>query len=173
VPSLSQIDPTDVDASFLEPVARAACQLQLTQSTTRVFDCLRDLRCLAHWWPGARDIVSLPPGLYGAGDVAVLKLRQENVVVLVLAYKPGSRIVLALRKPRSRLLLDLRVRCAAAGTLLDLVIETPRAPSFLAQTVRQLRLRLLCREAAARIERHLRTSLAPGNLSHGGDVMHE
>jgi hypothetical protein len=164
MPLLSQTD-SHTDASFLDATARATARFRLPLPSAQVFDCLRNLRCLACWWPQARDIVALPPGLYGTGDVAVLKLRGENVVVLVIAYKPGRRIVLALRKERSRLLLDLRVRADASSTTLELALDTPRAQSFIAQSVQQLRLRLLCREAATRLERHLRASLLPAHPS--------
>ena len=73
----------------------------------RVFDCLRDLSCLQHWWPHARAIQALPGGLCGVGDFGVLHVRDEAVLLRVLVFKPGTRIVLALGFERGSILLDL------------------------------------------------------------------
>lgn len=73
----------------------------------RVFDCLRDLSCLRHWWPHARSIEALPGGLCGVGDFGVLHVRDEAVLLRVLVFKPGHRMVLALRFARGSILLDL------------------------------------------------------------------
>ena len=73
----------------------------------RVFDCLRDLSCLRHWWPHARSIEALPGGLCGVGDFGVLHVRDEAVLLRVLVFKPARRMVLALRFARGSILLDL------------------------------------------------------------------
>ena len=156
------VDPRQAEACFVEASACASASLRLPCAPARVFDCLRNLKCLVHWWPGAEDILAVPPGVYGPGDVAVLKLRRESVGVLVIAYKPGRRIVLSLQKERSRLLVDLRVRASGSDALLELAIEAPNAPTRLAQAVQRMRLRGLCREAATGLERHLRASPLTG-----------
>lgn len=158
------------DARVMETITRASATLRLTCKSPRVFDCLRNLKCLAHWWPGAQNIVALPPGVYGTGDVAVLQLRGENVGVLVIAYKPGRRIVLSLQMERSRLLVDLRVRAIESETVVELSFEAPRASTFLAQTVQQVRLRGLCRDAAIGLDRHLHASLAALHPNRSPDV---
>lgn len=148
------------DVTFPESGACSHASLHLPLSPAAVFDGLRDLKGLAHWWPDARNIVAVPPGVYAAGDHALLELRRERVAVRVLAYKPGRRIVLSLLKRHSRLLVDIRVRPAGPGTLLDLAIESPSAPTLLAQVLLQLRMRRLCRDAVTRLARYLRATHA-------------
>lgn len=157
-PALAQALRSTIHAGCPESVCCAHAQLLLPFASAQVFDCLRNLACLAEWWPGATGIVALPPGVYGAGDAALLRLGQDNATVRVIAYKPGRRIVLSVQWPRQRVLVDLRVRGDAATTQLDLSIESPRASTLLAQTLQGLRLRALCRGARERLERHLRQS---------------
>jgi uncharacterized protein YndB with AHSA1/START domain len=147
-----------IHAGCPEAVCCAHAQLQLPFASARVFDCLRNLACLADWWPGATGIAALPPGVYGAGDAALLQLDPDHASVRVIAYKPGRRIVLSVQSPRQRVLVDLRVRGDAVSTQVGLSIESPRASTLLAQTLQGLRLRALCRNAGARLERHLRHS---------------
>ena len=147
-----------IHAGCPESVCCAHAQLQLPFASAQVFDCLRNLACLADWWPGATGIAALPPGVYGTGDVALLRLGRDHATVRVLAYKPGRRIVLSVQWPRQRVLVDLRVRGDATTTQVDLSIESPRASTLLAQTLQGLRLRALCRGARERLERHLRQS---------------
>jgi hypothetical protein len=147
-----------IHAACPESVCCAQAQLELPFATAQVFDCLRNLACLADWWPGARGIVASPPGVYGAGDTALLQLGADYATVHVIAYKPGRRIVLSVQWPRQRVLVDLRVRGDADTTQVDLSIESPRAATLLAQTLQGLRLRALCRGARDRLERHLRQS---------------
>ncbi len=147
-----------IHAACPESVCCAQTQLQLPFASTQVFDCLRNLACLADWWPGASGIVASPPGVYGAGDAALLWLGLDSATVHVIAYKPGRRIVLSVQSPRQRVLVDLRVRGDAGTTRIDLSIESPRASTLLAQTLQGLRLRAWCRGARDRLERHLRQS---------------
>lgn len=81
--------------------------IDIPHARQRVFDCLRDLSCLRHWWPHASSIEALPGGLCGVGDFGVLHVRDEAVLLRVLVFKPGRRIVLALRFERGSILLDL------------------------------------------------------------------
>jgi hypothetical protein len=137
----------------------AQARIVLPRAQPRVFDCLRNLGCLADWWPGARAIVALPPGVYAAGDVAVLELaKNERIGLRVIAYKPGRRIVIGFVHERRRLLVDLRVGGDLDSATVTLSIETPRPASLLAQTLQGLRLRRLCRQAAQALERHLLAS---------------
>lgn len=82
-------------------------QIDTPFARQRVFDCLRDLSCLRHWWPHARAIEALPGGLSGVGDFGILHVRDEAVLLRVLVFKPGHRMVLAMRFTRGSILLDL------------------------------------------------------------------
>lgn len=147
-----------IHAACPEAVLCAQSRIPLPFASNRVFDGLRNLARLADWWPGATGIDALPPGVYGAGDAALLRLGPERAGVHVIAYKPGRRIVLSMLLPSGRVLVDLRVRGDETATTLSLAIESPRAPNLLAQTLQGLRLRKLCRDAGVRLERHLRQS---------------
>jgi hypothetical protein len=123
------------------------------------FECLRDLGCLPHWWPGARAIAPLPPGLCQPGDSAVLETRDGAVLLRVLSYRPRRRLVLALVEPDATLLLvDLALICNATGTEVRLGLETPRPALVLAATRAAVRLRLIGQQAAAALELHLTAS---------------
>jgi hypothetical protein len=132
----------------------------LTSATREsAFDCLRDLGCLPHWWPGARAIAPLPPGLCQPGDSAVLETRDGAVLLRVLSYRPRGRLVLALVEPDATLLLvDLALTCNSAGTEVRLGLETPRPTAALAATRAAVRLRLIGLQAAAALELHLAAS---------------
>lgn len=151
-------EPCTIHAACPEAVLCAQARIRLPLASDRVFDGLRNLACLADWWPGATGIAALPPGVYGAGDAALLRLGPDRARVHVIAYKPGRRIVLSVCLPIGRVLVDLRVRGDERTTMLTLAIESPRASTLLAQTLQGLRLRKLCRDAGARLERHLRQS---------------
>lgn len=160
-PSLStermpDAEPRRIHAGCPEAVLCAQVQLRLPFASTPVFECLRNLACLADWWPDASGIVAVPPGVYGTGDSALLLFGPDCATVRVIAYKPGRRIVLSLQRPRQQMLIDLRVSGDADATRLVLSLESPRAATILAQTLQGLRLRRLCRQAGERLERHLR-----------------
>ena len=70
--------------------------LALPFASANVFDCLRDLSCLVHWWPHAKSIQPLPPGLCNVGDMAIFSLTKSDALLRVLIFKPGKRMVLAL-----------------------------------------------------------------------------
>lgn len=151
-----------IHAGCPEAVHCAHARLGLPFPARQVFERLRDLGALADWWPEATAIAAAPPGVYGAGDVAVLYLGLEPASVRVIAYKPGRRIVLAMQMLRQRLLIDLRISGDHDSTRIDLSIETPRASTFLAQTLQGLRLGSLCRRAGQRLTRSLGQSLGRG-----------
>lgn len=89
--------------------------IELPGSHERVFNCLRDLTCLMHWWPHAQSLRPLPPGLCNVGDMAILRARQDNALLRVLAFKPGRRMVLAIGFKQGLVVLDLAVRQVDAG----------------------------------------------------------
>lgn len=151
-------------APCLDTVAYAHAASSLPFAPERVFDCVRNLGCLVHWWPGARGIVATPPGVYAAGDVALLQLAREAVAVRVIAYKPGRRIVLSMQYECRRLLVDLSVQGNEAGSVVRLSIEAPRESNWLAAKLQALRLRSVCRTAAARLVLHLRNSPVLGPM---------
>lgn len=141
-----------------DSVAFAFTELVLPFAHECVFDCLRNLGCLVHWWPGARGILAVPPGVYSAGDVALLQLERGSLVVRVIAYKPGRRIVLSLQQERRHWLVDLRVRALGERCALRMTFEAPREANWLSYTLQGLRLRALCRNAAEQLAHHLRNS---------------
>jgi hypothetical protein len=160
----------DENGDGLRAIAHARCpdsvlvaqaRFRLARDRDRVMACLRNLGCLVDWWPAATRIVAAPPGVYAVGDVALLELAGAVIVVRVIAYKPASRIVLSLQRDEGRLLVDLRVCDDGTGCTLSLTMETPRVGTMLAQTLQGLRLRALCRQAAARLGRHLVSAVAP------------
>ncbi len=140
--------------------------LALPFASANVFDCLRDLSCLVHWWPHAKSIQPLPPGLCNVGDMAIFSLTKSDALLRVLIFKPGKRMVLALGLEPGLVLLDLSVKgdgesCggkAQESCELQFRLETPRS----GQPIRELRqwlwLRTLGARAAAGMERHLRNS---------------
>jgi hypothetical protein len=147
-----------------DSVSTAHAHISFALDRQRVMACLRNLGCLVDWWPGARRMVALPPGVYAAGDLAILELEREVIGVRVIAYKPERRIVLSLQRESGLLLLDLRVRDDAVGVTIDLTLEAARAPTMLAQTLQGIRLRALCRQASERLSRHLHAVAAPGGV---------
>ena len=90
-----------------------------------MFDCLRDLSCLVHWWPRAKSIQPLPPGLCNVGDMAVFSLRKSDALLRVLIFKPGKRMVLALDLQHGLVLLDLSVHGDDQQCRLQFRLETP------------------------------------------------
>ena len=132
--------------------------LTLPFASAKVFDCLRDLSCLLHWWPHARSIQPLPPGLCNVGDMAVFSLRKNDAMLRVLIFKPGKRMVLALGLVHGLVLLDLTVRGDDQQCELQFRLETPRSGQPLREMRQWLWLRTLGASAAAGMERHLRTS---------------
>jgi len=123
-----------------------------------VFECLRDMGCLVHWWPKASSLHPIPPGLCNVGDMAVLEVRGEPVLLRVLSFKPGKRILLVLGMARAPVLLDLSVSTKHGLCAVQLKLETPYTHGQLASARQWLWLRLLGASAAAGLNRHLRGS---------------
>ena len=132
--------------------------LALPFASANVFDCLRDLSCLVHWWPQAKSIQPLPPGLCNVGDMAVFSLRKSDALLRVLIFKPGKRMVLALGLAHGLVLLDLVVQGDCEHCELQFRLESPRSGQPLRELRQWLWLRTLGASAAARMERHLRSS---------------
>ena len=132
--------------------------LKLPFACSNVFDCLRDLSCLLHWWPQAKSIQPLPPGLCNVGDMAVFSLTKSDALLRVLIFKPGKRMVLALGLEAGLVLLDLSVRGQEESCELQFRLETPRSGQPLRELRQGLWLRTLGARAAAGMERHLRSS---------------
>ncbi len=134
-------------------------ELSMPYAGAAVFDCLRDLGCLVHWWPNASALTPIPPGLCNVGDMAVLNVRGESALLRVLCFKPGKRILLALGLPQAPVFLQLSVRelpDQACQVLLKL--ETPITHSQFASAKSWLWLRLLGARASSGLDRHLRAS---------------
>ena len=132
--------------------------LALPFASTNVFDCLRDLSCLVHWWPQAKSIQPLPPGLCNVGDMAIFSLAKSDALLRVLIFKPGKRMVLALGLQPGLVLLDLSVHGSGDSCELQFRLETPRSGEPLRELRQSLWLRTLGARAAAGMERHLRAS---------------
>ena len=132
--------------------------LALPFASRNVFDCLRDLSCLVHWWPQAKSIQPLPPGLCNVGDMAIFSLNKNDALLRVLIFKPGKRMVLALGLKPGLVLLDLSVRGQGEHCELQFRLETPRSAQPLRELRQGLWLRTLGARAAAGMERHLRSS---------------
>ena len=132
--------------------------LALPFASANVFDCLRDLSCLVHWWPQAKSIQPLPPGLCNVGDMAIFSLRKSDALLRVLIFKPGKRMVLALSLAQGLVLLDLSVKGDGEQCELQFRVETPRCGQPLRELRQWLWLRTLGARAAAGMERHLRSS---------------
>jgi len=130
-------------------------RFELPRESSRVFDCLRNLGCLTHWWPRALSVQSLPPGVHGIGDCGLLTLERETAWFRVMAFVPARRIVLALVLAHDLLIIDLRVRSGTTHCAVELRIEAPRHRARLTNLWQALWLRLLCSRAAARLEAHL------------------
>lgn len=133
-------------------------RLQIPDGSVAVFNCLRNLACLAHWWPRARSVQALPPGVFGVGDMGLLELQRETAWFRVMAYVPERRIVLALVLAHDLLIVDLRVTGKSQVCVVELRIEAPRHRAALTNLWQSLWLRMLCTRAAARLEAHLRAS---------------
>lgn len=118
-------------------------------------DCLRRLGCLVDWWPGARALRPLAPGLCGVGDVGLLDTASGERLLRVLAFRPG-RLVLVLAARRSLTVLDVGVRASAAGSALTLSLERPPAGGALANHLAGRRLARLGERALAGLQAHLR-----------------
>ena len=101
--------------------------LALPFASENVFDCLRDLSCLVHWWPQAQSIQPLPPGLCNVGDMAIFKLRKSDALIRVLIFKPGKRMVLAFGLEQGLVLLDLSVSGDGEKCEVKFRLETPRS----------------------------------------------
>jgi|CXWL01.1.fsa_nt_gi hypothetical protein len=123
-----------------------------------VFNCLRNLGCLAHWWPRALAVKPLPPGVFGIGDIGLLELTRETAWFRVMAYVPGRRIVLALVLAHDLLIVDLRVLGSHEACSVELRIEAPRHRATLTNLWQALWLRMLCNRAAVALQGHLRSS---------------
>lgn len=164
-PRPRSLEPTH--APCPESVAFSQSVLAMPYPTASVFDCVRNLGCLVHWWPGAISIIALPPGVYSAGDVAVITLRDFNVAVRVIAFKPDRRIVLSFAQKDGHLLVDLRVRSSNAGCVLTLSLETARATGPLSHFFQCRRLRRLCHKAAEQLAQHLRSSPVTAGTTMG------
>lgn len=132
--------------------------ISLPYGELAVFNCLRDLGCLVQWWPKATSLSPIPPGLCDVGDMAVLNVRGAAVLLRVLSFKPGKRILLALGMPRAPVLLDLSVSENQRHCTVKLKLETPGAQGQLASSRQWVWLRLLGASAAAGLDRHLRGS---------------
>lgn len=137
-----------------ELVGHGAC-LRPAADAARVFDWLRDLTNLARWWPCAKGVQSLPPGVHGVGDVGLLYTDSGVVGFRVLAFRPRRRIVLMLQKPGAMQILDLRVT-AESPCRLDLRIEAPRKRGHWRALWQALHLRRQCLRASAALEVQLR-----------------
>lgn len=133
-------------------------RFKLTNPSAEVFGCLRNLGCLAHWWPRAVAVRPLPPGVFGIGDIGLLELKRETAWFRVMAYVPGRRVVLALVLTHDLLIVDLRVTGGEGACTVELRIEAPRHRATLTNLWQSLWLRILCVRAAARLENHLRES---------------
>ena len=143
----------------LDDMLRFQTEICLPYSEHAVFDCLRDMGCLLHWWPKARSLCPIPPGLCNVGDMAVLDVRSESVLLRVLAFKPGKRILLAIGLSHAPVLLDLSVSTSLEHTCcVRLMLETPQGHGHLASARQWIWLRLLGASAAAALDRHLRVS---------------
>jgi hypothetical protein len=130
--------------------------LQLAATMNAVFDCLRNLACLQHWWPHLQTLQALPGGLHGAGDVALLQLRSGSGLLRVLRFQPGRRMVLALAYDTRIVLLDVSVRESVDGRcVLALTLETPKPAAAIAHARRQQWLALLGSSAKHRLALHL------------------
>ncbi|MCC6561732.1 MAG: hypothetical protein IT478_10265 [Xanthomonadales bacterium] len=139
-----------------DSVAFVACEVMVPLAADGVFDALRNLACMVDWWPGAREMVALPPGAYAAGDVALLRCDCGDIVVYVIAFKAGRRIVLSLQHEcRKRWLVDLRVRTCGVGCTVRLSIEALRAPGWLGAHLQGMRLGRVCRTAIEQLGRYL------------------
>ena len=151
----------------LEDMLCFQTEISLPYGEQAVFDCLRDLGCLVHWWPRAIALSPIPPGLCNVGDMAVLSVRGEAVLLRVLSFKPGKRILLALALAYSPVVLDLSVSAKAGNCGVQLNLETPFARGQLASARQSIWLRLLGTSAAAGLDRHLRASprLVGANVS--------
>lgn len=132
--------------------------LALPFASGNVFDCLRDLSCLVQWWPQAKSIQPLPPGLCNVGDMAIFSLRKSEALLRVLIFKPGKRMVLALGLSQGLVLLDLSVRGSGKQCELQFRLETPHSGQPLRELRQWLWLRTLGASAAAGLEQHLRSS---------------
>ena len=132
--------------------------LALPFASANVFDCLRDLSCLLHWWPQAKSIQPLPPGLCNVGDMAVFSLRKSDALLRVLIFKPGKRMVLALDLQHGLVLLDLSVHGDDQQCRLQFRLETPLSSQGMRERRQWLWLRTLGACASVGLERHLRRS---------------
>lgn len=132
--------------------------ISLVHAASAVFDCLRNLRCLCDWWPGASRLQPLPPGLCGVGDCGILHVDGDDALLKVLAFKPGSRLILTLALARAPLLLDLTVTTLQAASRVRLKLEIPTPLNPLRQQSDALWLRLKGDRAAAALAAHLRQS---------------
>jgi hypothetical protein len=108
------------------------------------FERLRDLATLPRWWPEARAIQALPPGIFGVGDAALIELHAGEAWCRVMAYQQRRRLVLAIVAEREVLTIDWRL---LAGDRLELRIEAPARPTPWAAWSQSLRLARLCRRA--------------------------
>jgi hypothetical protein len=141
-------------------------ELSLPYAGAAVFNCLRDLGCLVDWWPNARALTPFPPGLCNVGDMAVLNIRGESVLLRVLCFKPGKRILLALGLRQAPVFLELFVsQPLALGCTVMLKLETPITHSQFASAKSWLWLRLLGARASAGLDRHLRVSPRMENVA--------
>jgi hypothetical protein len=141
----------------LEPMEFSA-SITLLSPPAQVFDCLRNLRCLCDWWPGASRLQPLPPGLCGVGDCGLLLVDGEEVLLKVLAFKPGCRLILSLVLARAPLLMDLTVASVEAACRVQLQLEIPTPLNHFRQRGDALWLKLTGHRAAAALEAHLRQS---------------
>ncbi len=131
---------------------RYAVRLRLPMNAARVFDCLRNLECLADWWPRAIRVRSLPPGVFGVGDMGIVELTHDTAWFRVMHYKPDRRLVLALVSRKDVLLIDLRWH---EPDKLELVLEAPRRGRRFGAFWQSLWLKLLCVRASRALEKHL------------------
>lgn len=145
-----------------EDLHRVRRTIDLALDPQSVFDCLRNLGCLVDWWPHARALHPIPPGLCTVGDMAVLELRRQRALLRVLVYKPGQRILLVLGLESAPVLIDLSVHATSAGACrVGLQLETPIAANRWSSGRRCVWLSALASRAAQSLGVHLQRSRKP------------
>jgi hypothetical protein len=143
----------------LEPTLSFYTDIEVHFAHQAVFDCLRDMGCLVDWWPHASAIHPIPPGLCNVGDMAVLNIREHPVLLRVLSFKAGQRIVLALGLDVAPILLELSVSHSCPESCrVRLALETPVVSGLWGTSRQRVWLRILGARAGAALARHLRQS---------------
>jgi hypothetical protein len=146
--------------------------IKLGFASEAVFNCLRDLACLLDWWPHARALHPIPPGLCKVGDMGILQVGQHFGLLRVLAFKPGKRIFLALSLSLAPVLLELSVLpapavCGSQCCSVRVGLESPCMPNARNHVRRQRWLEILGAKAERALHAHLLRSSRLGKVDLG------